>query len=279
MKDAPEKALRRAIASRLRRSRRFASPKATAFAAEALRLRDSEAIRAFLNDRRVHASPAERIRLIADTLVVSTEIPCIHRNGEIFLFFRRLLSLPRGTRGVVVEAGAYKGGGTAKLSLAARQAGRRLVVFDSFRGFPHGFRDRHRTSGALIRGKKGDYRGKLDDVKRAVHRFGCLDRCRFVPGLFAETMPRFRQPVAAAFIHVDMVESTRACVKRLYPLLVPGGSIVSRDGNFAEVTRLLGDRGFWSREVGGPKPVIEGLGTARLLVITKPIGGRPRQRR
>src|SRR5690606_19018518 len=38
--------------------------------------------------------------------------------------------------GVLVEAGCFKGGSTAKLSLLAELAGRELVVFDSFEGLP-----------------------------------------------------------------------------------------------------------------------------------------------
>jgi O-methyltransferase len=38
--------------------------------------------------------------------------------------------------GVIVEAGCYKGGSTAKFSLMAEKVNRDLVVFDSFQGIP-----------------------------------------------------------------------------------------------------------------------------------------------
>ncbi len=45
-------------------------------------------------------------------------------------------------------------------------------------------------------------------------------------------MPCFEQPVLGAYIDVDLASSTIACLKYLYPRLVPGGVIVSQDGDF-----------------------------------------------
>src|SRR5579872_6073945 len=48
----------------------------------------------------------------------------------------RILAVPRDTPGVLVECGTYKGGSAANLSLVAALTGRRMHLFDSFRGLP-----------------------------------------------------------------------------------------------------------------------------------------------
>src|SRR5690606_24245892 len=103
-----------------------------------------------------------------------------------------ILAMPPSTGGVVVEAGCFKGGSTAKLSLAAQTVGRRLVVFDSFAGLP----DHGEAHGATIFGDvtdfyPGRYAGRLDEVRANVEAFGSLETCEFVEGWFDDTMPGF----------------------------------------------------------------------------------------
>ena len=67
------------------------------------------------------------------------------------------------------------------------------------------------------------------------------------------------------------MSSTATCIKYLYPLLEPGGVLVSQDGDFPLVIELLDSDVFWKEEVGCEKPVIEGLGTDKMLKIIKPV--------
>jgi O-methyltransferase len=174
--------------------------------------------------------------------------------------------------GVMVEAGSFKGGSTAKLSLAAKLAGRRLFVFDSFEGLPN----HDEPHGDTIFGEQTNfaprsYCGALDEVIDNIRRFGELSVCEFRKGWFEDTMPDFLEPVAVAYIDVDLVSSTKTCLKYLYPLLVPGGAIFSQDGHLPLVTHAIGDAKFWEAEVGYPMPPIEGLGRKKLLRIEKPL--------
>ena len=57
-----------------------------------------------------------------------------------------------------MEAGCFKGGSTAKFSIAAKIAGRRLYVFDSFQGIPAHNEDHGRTIwGGAVAFRQGDY--------------------------------------------------------------------------------------------------------------------------
>ena len=66
--------------------------------------------------------------------VISKNIDCPHNESEVLSFGIDILSFPKDKEGCIVEAGAYKGGSTAKISLFAKLAGREFIVFDSFEG-------------------------------------------------------------------------------------------------------------------------------------------------
>jgi O-methyltransferase len=182
-----------------------------------------------------------------------------------------ILEIPTSARGCIVEAGCYKGGSTAKLSLAAKLVNRKLFVFDSFEGLPENT-EPHKESifGEPIDFVRGRYAARLERVRTNVRTFGVEGVCEFVPGWFEDTMPGFREPIAVAFIDVDLAASTKTCLKYLYPLLVPGGSLFSHDGHLPLCQEVFRDATFWTNEVGCVKPPIPGLGRRKLLQITKP---------
>jgi O-methyltransferase len=238
------------------------------------RLSERRQLASFIRDQTIRLSLRDRVLLLARWYRVTHALECAHAENEVLPVLTAILSVPQSTAGVVIEAGCFKGGSTAKLSLAAAAAGRQLVAFDSFRGIP----DNHEVNQQNIHGgenvvfKSGDYCGTLDEVKRNIKAAGRLDVCRFAQGWFEETMPDFHEPIIAGYIDVDLASSTRTCLKYLYPLLVPGGSLFSQDGHLPLVIGVLEDERFWREEVGFPKPPMEGLGTHKLVRISKPAG-------
>jgi hypothetical protein len=82
-------------------------------------------------------------------------------------------------------------------------------------------------------------------------------------------MPKFNEPVAAAYLDVDLAASTRTCLKYLYPLLEKGGSLYSQDGHLPLVISVFDDADFWLNEVGFEKPPIYGLGEKKLIKIVR----------
>jgi len=184
---------------------------------------------------------------------------------------RVILSLRPESNGVVVEAGCFKGGSTAKFSLAVDIVGRKLVVFDSFEGIPENDEPQDKDIFGWKAGvfKKGDYCGTLEEVISNVTRFGKIERCRFIKGWFDDTMPDFKEPISAIYIDVDLASSTRTCLKYLFPLLERGGILYSQDGHLPLVVDVFSDDDFWLKEVGCKKPLIQGLGRRRLIKIIK----------
>jgi O-methyltransferase len=231
---------------------------------------DVAACAAFVADGSTSLSLADRLRIVRRLYAVSFTVDCPHRQREMLDFTRAVLALPRTLPGVIVEAGCYKGGGTAKLSLAAHAAGRELVVFDSFRGLPpHDEPHDRNIYGRPERFEPGAYSGSLEEVKLNVARLGRIEACRFVPGWFEETMPAFNEPIAAIYLDVDLAASTRTCLRHLYPLLQPGGVLFSQDGHLPLVIAVFDDVDFWLREVGCPRPRIPGLGREQIIRIVK----------
>ncbi len=207
--------------------------------------------------RSVRKELAERMEL------AHTKLRCAHTHSEAVAIVTEILRVPPSIPGIILEAGCFKGGSTAKLSLATKLINRKLVVYDSFEGLPD-----------VIEAEKknfspGEYSGALEEVKRNVAEYGALEVCEFVRGWFDQTMPHLDQPVAVAFVDVDLRDSLETCLNYVYPKLIPGGSIFSHDGHLPICVDLMKDPGFWNR-FDAPPPQFEGLGTRTLVRIRKP---------
>jgi O-methyltransferase len=237
----------------------------------AMRVVDEKALIRLKYTPRKHPSLAERGSLIDKIRRANDGIQCAHTHSEMATMIEAILSTPSHVEGCIVEAGCFKGGSTAKLSLAAQMTGRKLFVFDSFAGLPTHQENHDRTIfGQQTAFREGLYAGQLDEVRDNVRRFGHLESCEFIPGWFDETMPQFRQKIAMAFIDVDLAASTRTCLQYLYPLLIPGSSIFSHDGHLPLCIDVFKDEVFWGTAVGYEKPRMPDLGKVKLLRIAKP---------
>ncbi len=199
---------------------------------------------------------------------ISLRVWCAHTQQEMLEVSVAVLQVPDKLAGVIVEAGCYKGGSTAKLSLLAKIANRKLIAFDSFDGLPSNDEPTQRTIlGETSAFHQGAYRGGIEEVTENVKKYGDLDRCRFVKGWFSDTMVGFSDPVVGAFIDVDLVSSTKDCLLHLYPNLQPGCAIFSQDGHLPLIIDLLDDANFWAKEMGLAKPHIGGLRKRKLVRI------------
>lgn len=213
----------------------------------------------------------QRLRLVRRVNRISRRLICAHDETEAMAMIQSILDVPAVVEGVIVEAGCFKGGSSAKLSLAAQLTGRRLVVFDSFEGIP----DNDETHGPTghqgpIAFEMGTYAGRLDEVQGNISREGEIGSCEFVKGWFNDTLPDFHRPIAMIFLDVDLASSTRTCLKYLYPLLQPGCVLYTHDDGLARVREVFADEKFWKGELGVPVPVIEARLSKTMARIRKP---------
>ncbi|MGA8028867.1 MAG: TylF/MycF/NovP-related O-methyltransferase [Bryobacteraceae bacterium] len=225
----------------------------------------------FLAAGDVGLSLAQRLKLLLRFYRVSRSVECAHSESQIIHFSRAVLGLPKTVKGCLVEAGCFKGGTSAKFSILAKAANRELVTFDSFEGIPDNQEDHGQNIfGGEVGFLKGDYRGDFREVTENVRRYGEIQACRFVKGFFEDTMPSFHQPVAAAYLDVDLASSTRDCLRYLWPLLSPGGVVFSQDGHLPLVLEVFKDVKFWRDELGCMPPQVEGMGQQQLVWFSKP---------
>lgn len=232
--------------------------------------RDLLASAAFIGSPSVRLPIRQRLSIVRRLYGITLNISSPHTDREILTFIRTITSLPGDSCRNVAEAGCYKGISTAKFSLAAAAAGKDLIVFDSFQGIPENDEPHDKNIfGGPAHFARGDYSWGLEGVKAHVTRFGHIERCRFIEGWFDDTLPQFNEPLAAVYLDVDLVSSTRTCIKHLYPLLEPGGVMFSQDCHLPLVIDLLADDNFWRNEIGCEKPRILGLGKRKLVKMIK----------
>jgi O-methyltransferase len=226
------------------------------------------AIASFLRTQHGTETAAQRAGIVLGALRTSIGVDCAHRESEALAVCAAILAVPAGRPGVVVEAGSFKGGSAAKFSRAAAIAGRRVHLFDSFEGIPDNAEGHDVTIFGTPTGfGGGDYAGSTAEVRRTLARYGRPEVCELHQGWFEDTMPSFSEPVAVAYIDVDLASSTRTCLLHLYPLLIEGGVILDQDGHLPLVVEVLRDETFWREQVGAAQPQITGLGERKLVQI------------
>lgn len=169
----------------------------------------------------------------------------------------KIFEIPASVPGVLVEAGCWKGGTTANLSLVAEVVGRDLLVYDSFEGLPApapGDRWAHALG-------EGAFRGELEEVKANVEAWGAIDRCVFRKGWFSETMGDHHEPVVAAFVDVDHQASMHQCVLGLWPHLIDSGYFFVDEYTRLDYCALFFSERFWRTYFDRPPPGLMGAGT------------------
>lgn len=204
--------------------------------------------------------PRDRSGLAWRCLRIHLGVRCGHNPEEALRIVEAIIELPAGTPGVLVECGAFQGGSTAKLSLAAELAGRDLIVCDSFQGLPEVAGRDHDDGKPDF--ATGQYAGQLALVTRNVTRWGAIDRVRFVPGWYDESLARLEgTPIALAFWDVDLRASFMSCLRALWPQVIPGGKVFLHDVDRRPVMDLFYDAGWWHTAMGSDPPELVGGGT------------------
>ncbi len=197
-----------------------------------------------------------RRKLAAAFVDISTKIRCSHAESDILRISDFVLRLPKELPGDIVECGVFKGGASCKLSMVAEATGRRLLLCDSFQGFPEGSgkEDSRIPTPAT-------YQGTLEEVRQNLNLYGNSSSAEFFPGWLQDTLPPMRaasRPLVAVFEDTDLYDAAAVCIQNLYPLLQPGGRIFTHDVIFPAALAAYTDRSVWTSidEVRPPKLAI-----------------------
>ncbi len=106
--------------------------------------------------------------------------------------------------------------------------------------------------------KKGAFSGSLETVNRTVSKHGAIDVCQFWQGYFEDTPPKFKEQVAVAFCDVDLVDSLKACITHLWPLMPDGGIFFTHEANHLEIAKLFYNDLWWQETLGQNAPGLMG---------------------
>lgn len=226
--------------------------------------RDRAAIRRFLG---VPGERRLRLRVLSRFLAITNHVRGYHTLGEMLRLADAVLVRGRERAPLVVECGVAFGSGTAKLGVAAAAVGGRVLAFDSFRGIPPNDERTCHLDGRPAVFRPGAFRGREAQVRAVLERWSepVVELRR---GWFEETLDQLGAlRIDVAFVDVDLVASSRCCVRAIYPRLSPGGVLFSHDGHLRSTVELFSDPAFWREEVGAAPPPVAGLGRERLLEI------------
>jgi len=198
-----------------------------------------------------------RAGLAWQSIIIHLSLECGHNPREALHILEEIVELPDDAPGAVVECGAFLGGSTAKLSLAASLVGRKLIVCDSFEGLPEvSDKDHTERKPDFI---TGAYQGRLDLVSANVARLGKLDCVEFVRGWYGQSLGQLSgKPIACAFWDVDLHDSFHDCIRALWPELNPGAKVFIHDVDREPVVDAFSDPTWWHDEMHDEPPGVIG---------------------
>ena len=206
-----------------------------------------------------------KVKLLARMVRTTRRVQSASNFVSHLFMATKILNLPPDRPGVLVECGCFKGASTANLSIVAKLVGRKLHVFDSFEGLPEpDAEDRSHvvlSQGEVHTYEAGAYAGALDEVRANIAANGEIDVCEFHKGFVEDTLPAFNEPVAFAYVDVDLVSAVRTCIQYLWPLLQDGSYFFTDEAHHLDVAALFFDRAWWREQLGGEAPGLVGAGS------------------
>ena len=216
---------------------------------------NEESVKEFMDAESVNLSIEQKKEILERFDEIKKNVILSHSANELIYPAKFILSFPK-IKGCIVETGCYKGGSTAKLSIISKLCNRKLYVIDSFEGLPEEYEEglTKTESGYSVDLKGGEYCGTLEEVKSNIKQYGEISVCEFIKGWYKDTLPEFKEEIFAVFCDVDFVQSTRECIKYLYPQIVNGGYFFTQDAHFPKIRELFEDEDFWKNEVGVEVP-------------------------
>jgi O-methyltransferase len=161
-----------------------------------------------------HYRHPERANQLAAALEASRGISTATTPLECMEIFQAVTACEK-VQGDIAEVGVFRGG-TAALMLRASQ--KRLHLFDTFEGLPHGENQF----------KQGEFKGSLKDVSLNLSRW--TKRIEFHPGMFPQSAERLGH-LRFSFVHLDLdlYAGTLSGLEWFWPRLESGGVILSHD--------------------------------------------------
>jgi O-methyltransferase len=158
--------------------------------------------------------------------------------------------LERDVPGELIECGVYAGAHCAAIGKAIQlsgQAHRRLHIFDSFQGMPRCSKEDIEFVAANK--QPGESNCSLAQVQLNMSRWGIPQEiCIYHPGWFQDTVPNCGiDRIALLRLDGDLYESTKVCMRELWPKLEHSGFFILDDYPLSGARKAM-------HEVAVPQP-------------------------
>ena len=200
----------------------------------------------------------DRLKLLKRFLRIDWNIAHSHLPSEFAIMCTALTGRKAKFDEVVVEAGSWRGGSAAKLSIVCKMLGYRLFLST--------IHSPVLRPPLLISKKEKKYRFLVNMLRRETMvrdnlYTGEPEVCSIVKGWFKDTLAKapIPHPVRMAYIDCDLLKGTEEALTGLVPSLVEDGYIFSEDYHIQPVRNLLCKPGSLERFGKGPM-VVTALG-------------------
>jgi O-methyltransferase len=202
-------------------------------------------------------SPIAKLKILWRFLVIDWFIVHGHRPFEISVVCKALAERRARDAEVLLEAGCFNGGSSAKFSIICSILGYRLCIYDSFEGVE----EMSSEEKAGTYDFSGEFAASEELVRNNISEYGEINVCTFYKGWFADTLASngVPYPVRVAFIDCDLAKGTREALQGIVPALIDDGWIFSQDFHIKPVIKLLLDTNTWI-PFGKDVPTITRLG-------------------
>jgi hypothetical protein len=147
-----------------------------------------------------------------------------HLNEFELAFLCRHLDAALGLQGDVAEFGVYQGYTALQIALRL-PPGKRMHLFDSFRGLPP--LDPENDWGTALEGREGQYASPRSVTEQIFREAGVA--CEIYEGWFADTLRAFAGPLCFAHLDCDLYRSTLDVFAHAGRVFPKGARIVAHD--------------------------------------------------
>lgn len=179
-------------------------------------------------------------------IVIDCNVLHSHRPCEIASVCKALAKRPHDPDEVMIEAGCWRGGSSAKFSIVCKILGYRLHIYDSFEGVEEVPAEEREQAGYDF---SGEYAAPESVLRSNLIRYGEVGVCSIHKGWFAETLTvtSVSTPVRVVFIDCDLAKGTSEVLTGVMSRLVDDGWIFSQDFHIKPVRELLRDPNTWKQ--------------------------------
>jgi len=186
-----------------------------------------------------------RFKLFTSFIKIDFGILHAHQPIDFLLIAKRIINENNNgnEKGIIIEAGCWNGGSSAKLSLLTSLTGRTLQVYDSFEGVePIGSEDDKSYDYSY------EYSSSLENTKANIQQYGRLDVCTFHKGYFEHSFVKYHTPFFLCYLDCDLAKGTSEVIQSILPFTLNTSYIFSQDYAIRTVKQLLDDNAFLNKE-------------------------------